>query len=97
MSVAQSESSAPCRFRGEHPTVVRPASRLPLVREERERDGAVCAATQRGLRASSRPRLARPALPPPRGEKFAAAPLLLANHWGRAGQAGRLARDSLLT
>jgi len=57
MSVAQIQGSAPCRFRGEHPTVVRPASRLPLVRVARERAGAICAATQRGLRASSRPRL----------------------------------------
>jgi len=57
MSVVLSESNAPCRFRGEHPTVVRPASRLPLVRGNRWRLGALCAATPRGLRASSRPRL----------------------------------------
>ena len=57
MSVAHSESYSHCRFRGEHPTVVRPASRLPLVGGARPRAGAVCAATQRGLRASSRPRL----------------------------------------
>jgi hypothetical protein len=57
MSVVHSESIAPCRFRGEHPTVVRPASRLPLVRGERWRGSALCAATPRGLRASSRPRL----------------------------------------
>ena len=55
MSVAQFESSAPCRFRGEHPTVARPASRLPLFRGARERAGALCAATPRGLRASQRP------------------------------------------
>lgn len=57
MSVVHSESFAHCRFRGEHPTVVRPASRLPLVQTDRWRVGALCAGTQRGLRASSRPRL----------------------------------------
>jgi len=57
MSVVQIEGSAPCRFRGEHPTVVRPASRLPLVHGAREHAGAMCAATQRGMRASNRPRL----------------------------------------
>jgi hypothetical protein len=57
MSVAQSENRAPCRFRGEHPTVVRPASRLPLVRGKRERNGALCAQTRRGVRASTRQRL----------------------------------------
>jgi hypothetical protein len=57
MSVAQIEGCAPCRFRGEHPTVARPASRLPLVHGVREHAGAMCAATQRGLRASSRVRL----------------------------------------
>jgi hypothetical protein len=57
MSVAQIEGSAPCRFRGEHPTVVRAASRLPLVQFIRQHAGALCPSTQRGLRASSRPRL----------------------------------------
>jgi len=57
MSVVQIASSSPCRFRGEHPTVVRAASRLPLVRSVRQHAGALCAATQRGLRASNRPRL----------------------------------------
>jgi len=57
MSVQQIEGGAPCRFRGEHPTVVRPASRVPLVRGVRQHIGALCAATQRGLRASDRPRL----------------------------------------
>ncbi|HEY6123684.1 MAG TPA: hypothetical protein VIV63_03465 [Steroidobacteraceae bacterium] len=58
MSVAQSQGSAPCRFRGQHPTVARPASRISLVSPAaRERAGIWCAATQRGLRASSRPRL----------------------------------------
>jgi hypothetical protein len=57
MSLVHGESFAACRFRGEHPTVVRPASRLPLVRADRWRIGALCAATPRGLRASSRPRL----------------------------------------
>jgi len=57
MTVALSESYAPCRFRGEHPTVARPASRTPLARGALLRAGAVCAATQRGLRASARPRL----------------------------------------
>jgi hypothetical protein len=57
MSDVQAAASAPCRFRGEHPTVVRPASRLPLVRSVRGHAGALCAATPRGLRASNRPRL----------------------------------------
>jgi hypothetical protein len=58
MSVAQSHGSGPCRFRGQHPTVARPASRISLVSAQgRERAGVWCAATQRGLRASSRPRL----------------------------------------
>jgi hypothetical protein len=58
MSVAQSQGSAPCRFRGQHPTVVRPASRISLVSTmSRTRAGVLCADTQRGLRASSRPRL----------------------------------------
>jgi hypothetical protein len=58
MSVAQSQQTAPCRFRGEHPTVTRPASRLPLVGGAgRGRAGAMCLSTRRGLRASSRPRL----------------------------------------
>jgi len=57
MSVAVSEFSAPCRFSGQHPTVARPASRIPLVRNLRERAGALCAATRRGMRAASRPRL----------------------------------------
>ena len=59
MSVAQAQGSAPCRFRGQHPTVARPASRMSA-RERtapaaRRRD--LCPDTQRGLRASSRPRL----------------------------------------
>jgi len=57
MSVAIEQFSAPCRFRGEHPTVLRPASRTPLIGGPRERRAAVCAATQRGFRASNRPRL----------------------------------------
>jgi hypothetical protein len=58
MSVAHSLNAAPCRFRGEHPTVARPATRLPLVSGvARLRAGALCLATPRGARASSRPRL----------------------------------------
>jgi hypothetical protein len=57
MTVVHSEGIGACRFRGEHPTVIRPASRLPLVRVDRWRAGALCLATTRGLRASSRPRL----------------------------------------
>jgi len=57
MSVVHGESFASCRFRGEHPTVVRPASRVPLARNALWRVGALCAATPRGLRASSSPRL----------------------------------------
>jgi len=58
MSVAQNQGSAPCRFRGQHPTVTRPASRISLVSAvNRARAGMMCADTQRGLRASSRPRL----------------------------------------
>jgi hypothetical protein len=58
MTVAIDHSTAPCRFRGQHPTVSRPASRMPLVSGAgRNRAGALCAATPRGLRASSRPRL----------------------------------------
>ncbi|HEU5137036.1 MAG TPA: hypothetical protein VFU13_17950 [Steroidobacteraceae bacterium] len=58
MSVAQSQGGAHCRFRGQHPTVVRPASRVSLVSATgRVRAGMWCAATRRGLRASSRPRL----------------------------------------
>jgi hypothetical protein len=58
MSVVHSQNAAPCRFRGAHPTVVRPATRLPLVRGGmRARLGALCLATTRGLRASNRPRL----------------------------------------
>jgi hypothetical protein len=57
MSIAISEFTAPCRFRAEHPTVQRPASRLPLFGGARQRHAPVCGATQRGLRANSRPRL----------------------------------------
>lgn len=58
MTIALSQGSAPCRFRGEHPTVVRPASRIPLMSAAaRGRAGAWCAATHRGLRARSHPRL----------------------------------------
>ncbi len=58
MPLAHSQNAAPCRFRGEHPTVTRPATRLPLVSGvARMRAGAWCHATTRGLRASSRPRL----------------------------------------
>ena len=58
MSVAQDYGSAPCRFRGQHPTVARPASRISLVSAVgRERAGVLCRSTARGLRASSRPRL----------------------------------------
>jgi hypothetical protein len=58
MTSALSQGTAPCRFRGEHPTGSRPASRKPLITgEARLRAGAWCASTARGLRASSRPRL----------------------------------------
>ncbi|HYJ42753.1 MAG TPA: hypothetical protein VEW08_18330 [Steroidobacteraceae bacterium] len=58
MSVAQGHGSAPCRFRGQHPTVARPASRISLVSAVgRTRAGVLCRSTVRGLRASSRPRL----------------------------------------
>jgi hypothetical protein len=57
MTAALSQSNAPCRFRGEHPTVTKTASRLPLINSARVRAGAWCAATRRGMRASSRPRL----------------------------------------
>ncbi len=57
MSFVQSHSLGPCRFRGEHPTVIRPASRIPLVHGVQQRAGALCAGTTRGLRASNRPRL----------------------------------------
>jgi hypothetical protein len=57
MTTAHYSYHAPCRFRGEHPTVVRPASRLPLVRATFTRAGALCVETRRGMRANSRPRL----------------------------------------
>jgi hypothetical protein len=57
MSVAQTTNRAPCRFRREHPTVKRPASRLPLIRAARERAGALCVETRRGVRARNRVRL----------------------------------------
>jgi hypothetical protein len=58
MRVATRQITAPCRFRGEHPTVIKAASRLPLVTGiSHGRVGALCSATRRGLRASSRPRL----------------------------------------
>jgi hypothetical protein len=58
MSLVHSQNAAPCRFRGEHPTVARPASRLPLLTSAaRTRAGVLCMATPRGIRASSRPRL----------------------------------------
>jgi hypothetical protein len=58
MTVAIDHSTAPCRFRGQHPTGARPASRMPLVNgAARYRAGALCVATRRGMRASSRPRL----------------------------------------
>jgi len=58
MSLVQSQNAAPCRFRGEHPTVVRPATRFPLLSgATRLRAWTMCLATMRGLRASSRPRL----------------------------------------
>jgi hypothetical protein len=58
MSVAQGHGTAPCRFRGQHPTVTRPASRVSLVSAGgRVRAGMLCRSTVRGLRASSRPRL----------------------------------------
>jgi hypothetical protein len=72
MSLAYSQNAAPCRFRGEHPTVTRPASRIPLVTGvARKRAGVLCLATARGMRASSRPRLRdsnarRPAAKSPR-------------------------------
>jgi len=58
MSLVHSQNAAPCRFRGEHPTVARPASRIPLMPgTARLRAGAVCLLTARGMRATSRPRL----------------------------------------
>jgi len=58
MAVATGFTTAPCRFRGEHPTVIKSASRLPLdTGTTRVRAGALCSGTRRGLRASSRPRL----------------------------------------
>jgi hypothetical protein len=58
MTVALSHQTAPCRFRGEHPTGSRPASRIPLISATaRNRVGMLCPATRRGQRASSRPRL----------------------------------------
>ena len=58
MSLVHSQNAAPCRFRGEHPTVARPATRFPLVTGvTRPRAGALCLATTRGSRATSRPRL----------------------------------------
>jgi len=57
MPILSSHHGAPCRFRGAHPTVTRPASRTPLARAVHARCGALCPATQRGQRASSRPRL----------------------------------------
>jgi len=58
MSVAHAQGNAPCRFRGQHPTVTRPASRISLVSAvNRIRAGMLCAETRRGMRASSRPRL----------------------------------------
>jgi hypothetical protein len=57
MSFAQAQHLAPCRFRGEHPTVMRPASRLPLLRGSHDRSGGMCTATRRGLRASHRLRM----------------------------------------
>jgi hypothetical protein len=56
MSFVQGHSFGPCRFRGEHPTVIRPASRIPLMRGTQLRGGALCPGTPRGLRASNRPR-----------------------------------------
>lgn len=58
MTAALNHQTAPCRFRGEHPTGAKPASRIPLLTAAaRTRAGALCAATRRGQRASSRPRL----------------------------------------
>jgi hypothetical protein len=58
MTAALNSSNGHCRFRGEHPTVTRPASRIPLVTAAgRERAGAVCSSTHRGRRARSEPRL----------------------------------------
>ncbi|MEO8061445.1 MAG: hypothetical protein ABI821_01720 [Pseudomonadota bacterium] len=58
MSLVHSQNAAPCRFRGEHPTVARPASRVPLMTgATRTRAGVLCMSTARGIRASSRPRL----------------------------------------
>ena len=80
MSVAQNQGSAPCRFRGQHPTVTRPASRISLVSAvNRARAGVMCAATQRGLRASSRPRLRDSRVPAAGGEQLAAAQNFLAS------------------
>ena len=53
MSLVHGQNAAPCRFRGEHPTVARPASRIPLMTAAaRTRTGVLCMATARGLRAS---------------------------------------------
>ena len=58
MSLVHGQNAAPCRFRGEHPTVARPASRIPLMTgAARTRTGVLCMATARGMRASSQPRL----------------------------------------
>jgi len=57
MSIAQSLGTAPCRFRGHHPTVSRPASRFPLTSAAaRERTAVLCTGSRRGLRAGSRVR-----------------------------------------
>ena len=54
MTTALNQGTAPCRFRGEHPTGARPASRRPLITGVvRSRAGAWCAATQRGLYAAA--------------------------------------------
>ena len=74
MSVAQSQGSAPCRFRGQHPTVARPASRISLVsavaRDARRRlvprDAARPARQQPSAPARFARRAARPSSNSPR-------------------------------
>ena len=68
MSVAQSQGSAPCRFRGQHPTVTRPASRMSLVSARAARAPARCARSTRARPARQQPsapaRFARSAVRP---------------------------------
>jgi hypothetical protein len=52
MSVAQSQGSAPCRFRGQHPTVTRPARDLSERHEPGPAVRDVCG-QQRGVRPAA--------------------------------------------